>query len=915
MKIDTLASKGITPEIIAKWKLSGYDHLLPVQEEAINKGVLETKSLLIAAPTSSGKTFVGEMAAVGHALQGRKTLYLVPFKALAEEKYRDFTDMYAGKDVGLIVRISDQDHRETDDQIRIGNYDISILTYEKLTVLLVGNSGILENCDCIVVDEIQMMMDPERGGRLELLLTMVRAASKTKQIIGLSAVLDNLNNFDTWLGVEVVKRRDRPVELRQGVILSNGRYEYREWNSGAAGIEQFPSGALPEVINHLLQQGEQVIVVGNTVKRVQTLANELAGTFHKLPAAYKAIETLKSEVETESRDILLNTLHHSVAFHHADCEIEERRAVETGFRSGEIRILVATTTLSMGVNLPCKSVILADSYRWKVTPGNFQKENWLVGEVRNIFGRAGRLGKGKDFGRGILLAEDNREYRKIQGAYLTASLEDFKSTFTNKDIGLRVLDLIATGFGGTEREIADFIFKTYAAEAWKTAEARNQISAYIKDGIELCLNNDLCERTVRGKIKVTALGRVCAGKGCSIESFGELARYLESVSSFDTLDVLYVPASLKEVGDAFYRGINWNDTGRIEKLRERLIALDVAGELGGEIKKAASNSRTLASSDFTRAAVISLLAKDILETNHVTRTLRDAYTFSAANIRNICSNMGWMLDVMAGIARVVKPVFAKQIEALADCVSHRAPLEAKSLNSIRINLSRDEKIKLLTSGHKNEDDFLDKKGSDFKGIISPVKADRIIAEINQHRVKTSEYWGREHRRRLDLAGYRVDEVAALYAASGVELERAIRELFDTRFADCNVVRVTDQNKGEPDLLMTFAEGQKLTIQVTASESSTKYIDAKKAGNVIPQSARFHPDGYICIGRPAFQELAIEQANHLGLDINFKLLPICILAEIFVRAKEGKLNGPQAANILLNSRGLMTLQKIEEMTAQ
>src|SRR5579883_1136271 len=81
MTIDALAGKGVTPEIIAKWKSGGYDALLPVQEEAINKGAFETKSLLIVAPTSSGKTFVGEMAAVAHALQGRKTLYSVPFKA------------------------------------------------------------------------------------------------------------------------------------------------------------------------------------------------------------------------------------------------------------------------------------------------------------------------------------------------------------------------------------------------------------------------------------------------------------------------------------------------------------------------------------------------------------------------------------------------------------------------------------------------------------------------------------------------------------------------------------------------------------------------------------------------------------------------------------------------------------------
>ena len=212
-----------------------------------------------------------------------------------------------------------------------------------------------------------------------------------------------------------------------------------------------------------------------------------------------------------------------------------------------------------------------------------------------------------------------------------------------------------------------------------------------------------------------------------------------------------------------------------------------------------------------------------------------------------------------------------------------------------------------------EDDFLDSKGGDFKGTVNPVKANNIIAEINQKRIKNNEYWTREHRRRLDAIGMRVDEVEALYLSGGVKLEWAIRELFDAEFADCNVVRINDQRKAEPDLLMTFPNGKKITIQVTASESPTKYIDSKKAGEVIAQSARFHPDGYICIGRPDFQALAIEQADHLGVEKNFKLIPIFVLAELFVRSREGKLNNKNCAKLLLSSRGYITMSEIDKIT--
>jgi len=251
--------------------------------------------------------------------------------------------------------------------------------------------------------------------------------------------------------------------------------------------------------------------------------------------------------------------------------------------------------------------------------------------------------------------------------------------------------------------------------------------------------------------------------------------------------------------------------------------------------------------------------------------------------------------------------------ATAECTRRRCPLEARGLNTLPLSLSRDEKIKLVSAGYKEEDDFLGRKGGDFKGTISPFKANRIIAEINQKRIKNNEYWTREHRRRLDTVGTKVDEVEALYSSGGVKLEWAIRELFDTGFADCSVVRVSDQKKGEPDLLMTFPNGKKITVQVTASENPTKYIDSKKAGEVIAQSARFHPDGYICMGRPDFQSLAIEQADHLGVEKNFKLIPIFVLAELFVRSREGKLSHKNCAKLLLSSRGYITMSEVDKIT--
>jgi len=911
MKVDKLLEKGISPEIIKSWKEYGYENLLPVQEEAVEKGAFDGKSLLVCAPTSSGKTFIGEMVAVTYALTGKKTLYLVPFKSIAEEKYVEFTEKYGKPEVGLIIRISDQDHRETDEEIKVGNYDITILTYEKLTALLVTNSGLLDTCNCVIVDEIQMIMDPDRGGNLELLLTKIKATKNNTQVIGLSAVLSNLNGFDEWLGAEVIYHQERPVELYQGVLRPDNIFEYRTWNTRSTGEEQFKSNTLYDLVNELLENDEQVIIIRNSVPETTRTARELSRILSYLPASSKAIAKLNEEPETETRDELLKTLRYSIAFHNADCELGERLAVEEGFRSGEIRIIVATTTLSTGVNLPCKTIILADNQKWSMVRGNLQQVNWSVSEVHNIFGRAGRLGQNDKFGRGILIASNQREYRLIQGAYLNAGLETLQSTFTNKDIGLRVLDVVATGFAGTKQDISKFIFQTFAAKDWKTPEAKRQIEEYIQNGIDRCLTAGLFKEKESGVIQATDLGRICAAKQVSIESFQKLADYINKIEKIDILDVTFVAASTSEVNNFYYRGIRWNDNELKTILLQRLHELFLQNQLIGTIRHFYSEESRRMSQQKTIATAVALLAKDILGSNLGTRELRKKHDLTTANIRKMCSNLSWIIDTISGIAKIIKPQLAQELNYISECVNYRTPLNCRFLNRIHsVNLTRDEKIRLVSASFKSEDDFLDKKGSDFKRIINPEKASKIIENINSKRTKNQEYWERDHKRRLDSLGMDTTRLEAIYKKKGTDLERAICDLFELDFVDCNINRITDQRHGEPDLLLTFPEGEKITVQVTAKDAPTKFIDSKKAGDIISQSARFHPDGFICLGRPDFQELAREQAAHHAMDKNFKLLPMYVCAELFVRVKEGKIDKQDATKFLLKARGYLSISEID-----
>ena len=106
----------------------------------------------------------------------------------------------------------------------------------------------------------------------------------------------------------------------------------------------------------------------------------------------------------------------------------------------------------------------------------------------------------------------------------------------------------------------------------------------------------------------------------------------------------------------------------------------------------------------------------------------------------------------------------------------------------------------------------------------------------------------------------------------------------------------------------------MTIQVTAKDLNTKFIDSKKSGDVVSQSARFHPDIYMCMGRPDFQQLAKEQAYHIAMDLNFKLMPIFVFVELFVRVKEGKATAEDVTGFIRDSLGYLTVSTIDKYLA-
>ncbi|MCK4956640.1 MAG: DEAD/DEAH box helicase, partial [Candidatus Cloacimonetes bacterium] len=170
-ELQSLEAFGFPSEAINGWA-SSIPALNELQFTAINQfKILAGQHVVVSAPTSSGKTMVGELASLKCVLEGKKALFLLPLKALVNDKLRQFTDIYSLLGIKTIEATGESDDISP---LLKGQYDICLLTYEKFLSVILGNPHVLEQVGTVVVDEVQMIADKSRGANLEFLLTLLR---------------------------------------------------------------------------------------------------------------------------------------------------------------------------------------------------------------------------------------------------------------------------------------------------------------------------------------------------------------------------------------------------------------------------------------------------------------------------------------------------------------------------------------------------------------------------------------------------------------------------------------------------------------------------------------------------------------------------------------------------------------------
>jgi len=328
---------------------SGNTNLLPVQYLAIKEGLLKGEDLLVVSATGSGKTLVGELAGITKALKGKKFVFLTPLVALANQKYRDFKKKYSKLGLNVAIKVG-RNRVKAKGELNLPDADVSkadivVATYEGIDYLLRnGNFSALTNLGVILIDEIHMIDDEDRGTRLNGLIKRIKHLYPKTQIIGLSATVKNPEFLASQFNMKLVEYSQRPVPLERHLVYVRNESQKRH----------IMQRLVKKEYNTKSKKGfkGQTIIFTNSRRKTHQIAN------------------------------FLNNKRINAQAYHAGLSYYKKEKIEKDFDKGKISCVVTTAALAAGVDFPASQVIF-DS----LVMGN----KWInPNEFSQMLGRAGR---------------------------------------------------------------------------------------------------------------------------------------------------------------------------------------------------------------------------------------------------------------------------------------------------------------------------------------------------------------------------------------------------------------------------------------------------------------------------------------------------------------------------------------------
>nr|XP_027795566.2 helicase POLQ-like isoform X1 [Marmota flaviventris] len=486
--------------------------------------VQERKNLIYSLPTSGGKTLVAEILMLQELLCRRKdVLMILPYVAIVQEKISGlssfaielgfFVEEYAGSK-GRFPPIKRREKKS-----------LYIATIEKGHSLVNSliETGRIDSLGLVVVDELHMIGEGSRGAILEMTLAKILYTSKTTQIIGMSATLNNVEDLQQFLQAEYYTSQFRPVELKEYLKINDTIYEVDSKADSGMTFSRLLNYKYSDTLkkmdpDHLVALVTEVIpnysclVFCPSKKNCENVAEMICKFLSK--EYLKQREKEKCELIKNLRNmssgnvcpVLKHTIPFGVAYHHSGLTNDERRLLEEAYSTGTLCLFTCTSTLAAGVNLPARRVILRAPYVAK----EFLKRN----QYKQMIGRAGRAGI-DTIGESILILQEKDKQQVLE--LISRPLENCYSCLVQeftKGIQTLFLSLIGLKIATNLDDIYHFMNGTFFAVQQKTLlkekslwEITVESLGYLTEKGLLQKYTVLSEEELQYNFRITKLGR------------------------------------------------------------------------------------------------------------------------------------------------------------------------------------------------------------------------------------------------------------------------------------------------------------------------------------------------------------------------------------------------------------------------
>lgn len=439
-------------------------------------------SVLVSAPTGSGKTKVAEHAVAVALRAGRRAFYTTPIKALSNQKFHDLMDEYGKEAVGLL----------TGDTAINGDAPIVVMTTEVLRNMIYARSSALDALEWVILDEVHYLQDSSRGSVWEEVIIHL---PKYVKLVCLSATVSNADELGEWISsvrgpTEVVVETKRPVELDNWYLvadrlddglalvptLNEGKpdrrgqqYDIDPRDRARGGRRRYSTPGRVEVVELLAERSMLPAIFfvfsRNGCDEAVTSCTRAGLSFTTPEERTRIRQIAESHVEELTDEDLrvldygrwLDSLERGIASHHAGLVPPFKEAVEQCFVEGLVRIVFATETLALGINMPARTVVID-----KLTKFTGEGHEFLTpAQYTQLTGRAGRRGI-DNHGNAIVLWSPFVTFDEVAGL---AASRSFRLTSSFRPTYNMAANLVRRYDAGEAHRLLGNSFAQYQADA------------------------------------------------------------------------------------------------------------------------------------------------------------------------------------------------------------------------------------------------------------------------------------------------------------------------------------------------------------------------------------------------------------------------------------------------------------------